>query len=103
MSNHKDSFLILKEEVIINNIKNLNTQAPIPLFIIHLEVIKEVKGFTLGEKFTINRTSSILDILNNKEMALFDEIHTTRGYCISLDSFITMNDFRDKKLEEILL
>ena len=65
-------------------------------YTIHLEVIKRVKGFLLNEKFTISTLHSINDLIK-KHPGIW-----IKGETYPIESFITMEDYRDMKLRDIL-
>ena len=94
----KEIFLIRKEVSVKNSIQYFDS------YNIELEVIKEMEGFILGEVILINRWQKISELIKGidtniwiKSLGAFD------GKYFSRDEFITIEDWRDRKLKEILL
>ena len=60
---------------------------------LELEVIKEIKGFILGEKLNVS-----LDYFTFKYINCWN----IRGTHFPPDAFLSMIDYRDRKLKELL-
>ena len=101
--NMREIFLIRKEALKLGPTYDIFTILKSSGYDIELEVIKEMKGFVLGELINFECGSKISNFITEYKLSVFQPRVFIKERMFDLSSFITMEDYRNRKLEDILL